>query len=200
MEKETVTFNDMPSVVTEIRDDVKGIKEQLQILLKKMESSHTDSPERVSMSVEDLAKYLCMPAKTVYDKLKKGDIPAYKPGKHWVAYKDEVDDWLETTRKNPAVESDEEIVERLDNLRNTHTSKEETTVESNPQPQPAVPFFDGKKVPPTLKEIQAYIVANHLATEADKFYAYYCERNWMTSGNAPVQNWISLLNAWDKRK
>lgn len=42
-------------------------------------------------------------------KLANGTIPATKPGKRYVLYKDELDKWLEANRKNPVpLTADEE--------------------------------------------------------------------------------------------
>ncbi len=53
------------------------------------------------MSVEEAADYLKMPKRTLYEKLRKGEIPASKPGKRYVLYQDEIDKWLKVNRKNP---------------------------------------------------------------------------------------------------
>ena len=70
MVKETLTFNDLPRVVAELRDEVVGMKVVL------------------------------MPLNTLYMKLQKGEVPGSKPGKRWVLFNDELDKWLEVKRKN----------------------------------------------------------------------------------------------------
>lgn len=52
--------------------------------------------------------YLKMPLSTFYYKVKKDDIPVIKQGKHLYIYRDELDKWLESSRKNPAPQSFEE--------------------------------------------------------------------------------------------
>ena len=61
------------------------------------------------MSVEEASAYLRIPLGTFYMKLANGTIPATKPGKRYVLYKDELDKWLEANRKNPVpLTADEE--------------------------------------------------------------------------------------------
>ncbi|KAB4162651.1 excisionase, partial [Bacteroides uniformis] len=48
-----------------------------------------------------------------YMKLSEGTIPATKPGKRYCLYRDELDKWLETARKNPIPLSDEELNKSL---------------------------------------------------------------------------------------
>ena len=67
----------------------------------------------VPMSVEEAAEYLGIPKGTLYMKLSEGSIPATKPGKRYCLYRDELDKWLESSRKNPVPLSDEELSESL---------------------------------------------------------------------------------------
>ena len=83
MEKTMITFNDLPEVVAQLRDEVM-------------------SPE-----------YLGIPKGTLYMKLSEGSIPATKPGKRYCLYRDELDKWLESSRKNPVPLSDEELCESI---------------------------------------------------------------------------------------
>lgn len=53
------------------------------------------------------------PLSTFYYKVKKDDIPVIKQGKHLYIYRDELDIWLESCRKNPAPQSFEEENESM---------------------------------------------------------------------------------------
>ena len=97
-QKGTVTFNDLPSMVTKILDEVSETKQLVSDLLKKEKPQHEDRHK--PMTVSEAAKYLTIPLPTLYDKLVKGEIPATKPGKRYVLYRDELDKWLESHRKN----------------------------------------------------------------------------------------------------
>jgi len=67
----------------------------------------------VPMSVDEAAEYLGIPKGTLYMKLSDGSIPATKPGKRYCLYRDELDRWLESSRKNPVPLSDEELGESM---------------------------------------------------------------------------------------
>lgn len=112
MSAETLTFNDLPEVTAGLRMDVSEIKQMLLVLMARMDKPQKEN-RHVPMSVSDAAKYLCMPAKTVYSKLEDGTIPGAKPGKRWVLYQDEVDRWLDTTRKTEVPMTAEEQNEAI---------------------------------------------------------------------------------------
>ena len=101
-----LTFNDLPQVVAELRDEVISMKQMLTSLQKEkgQRKENTHRP----MSVEEAAEYLKIPLRTLYMKLGNGTIPATKSGKRYVLYQDELDKWLECNRKNPVPLTDEE--------------------------------------------------------------------------------------------
>ena len=93
MEKSILTFNDLPEVVAQLRDEVMSLKsllaEQRSVNNAKTVDTH------VPMSVDEAAEYLGIPKGTLYMKLSEGTIPATKPGKRYCLYRDELDKWLE---------------------------------------------------------------------------------------------------------
>ena len=97
MNKE-LTFNDLPMVVAQLRDEVVGMK-QMIINLQSQNKPHKANTH-IPMSVEEASAYLKMPMATLYMKLGNGSILATKPGKRYVLYQDELDKWLEANRKN----------------------------------------------------------------------------------------------------
>lgn len=101
-----LTFNDLPQVVAELRNEVIGMRQTLDSLRK--ENGQRKENTHRPMSVEDAAEYLKIPLRTLYMKLGNGTIPATKPGKRYVLYQDELDKWLECNRKNPVPLTDEE--------------------------------------------------------------------------------------------
>ena len=102
-----ITFNDLPTVVSRLLDEVAGMKqsqqEQLQILRASMKQDR-----HIPMSVEEAAEYLKIPKSTVYEKLANGDMPGCKPTKSWLLYQDELDKWAEASRVNPVPLTQEE--------------------------------------------------------------------------------------------
>ena len=100
MEKYELTFNDLPEVVAQLRDEVMGMR---ALLLKQQEENrkHKVREDRHKpMTVEEAAEYTRIPLGTLYMRLGDGTIPATKPGKRYVLYQDELDKWLEANRKN----------------------------------------------------------------------------------------------------
>ena len=100
MEKQELTFSDLPQVVAQLRDEVMGLR---ALLLKQQEENkkHQVRDNRHKpMTVEEAAEYTRIPIGTLYMKLGDGTIPATKPGKRYVLYQDELDKWLEANRKN----------------------------------------------------------------------------------------------------
>ena len=100
MTQEVLTFNDLPQVAAQLRDEVMGLK---ALLTKQQEENRKHQVRENShkpMTVEEAAKYTRIPLGTLYMKLGDGTIPATKPGKRYVLYQDELDKWLEANRKN----------------------------------------------------------------------------------------------------
>ena len=98
MNKE-LTFNDLPMVVAQLRDEVVGMKQMIMRLQSRNNPDKANT--HIRMIVEETSADLKMPMSTLYMKLGNGSIPATKPGKRYCLYQDELDKWQETTRKNP---------------------------------------------------------------------------------------------------
>lgn len=111
MEKTVITFNDLPEIVAQLRDEVMSLRSLLTEQRSVNNARTVDT--HVPMSVEEAAEYLGIPKGTLYMKLSEGSIPATKPGKRYCLYRDELDKWLESSRKNPVPLSDEELSESL---------------------------------------------------------------------------------------
>lgn len=100
MNNQELTFNDLPQVVAQLRDEVMGMK---ALLARQQDENkrHLDSEKRHKpMTVDEAAAYTRIPLGTLYMKLADGSLPATKPGKRWVLYQDELDKWLEANRRN----------------------------------------------------------------------------------------------------
>ena len=106
MTNNELTFNDLPQVIAELRDEVSGMK----ALLLKLQNKPPQQRENRHRPVtpEQVAEYTNIPLATIYQKLANREIPGSKPGKRWVIYLDEIDKWLEANRKNPIPLTDEE--------------------------------------------------------------------------------------------
>ena len=67
MEKTVITFNDLPEVVTQLRDEVMGLKSLLREQRSVNNAKAVDT--HVPMSVKEAAEYLGIPKGTLYMKL-----------------------------------------------------------------------------------------------------------------------------------
>ena len=106
MTNNQITFNDLPQVVAELRDEVSGMK-ALLLNLQNRPTQQRENRHR-PLTPEQVAEYTNIPLATIYQKLANREIPGSKPGKRWVIYLDEIDKWLEANRKNPIPLTDEE--------------------------------------------------------------------------------------------
>ena len=106
MTNKELTFNDLPQVVAELRDEVSCMKALLLNLQNKPIQQRENRHRPVTP--EQVAEYTNIPLATIYQKLANREIPGTKPGKRWVIYLDEIDKWLEANRKNPIPLTDEE--------------------------------------------------------------------------------------------
>lgn len=50
--------------------------------------------------------------------------------------------------------------------------------------------------PPTLEEIKKYIKEKQLSVDANRFYTYFTEGNWIDSKGNKVKNWKQKLITW----
>ena len=107
MLNDKLSFDDLPQVVAELRDEVVGMKVALLDLQRGQTKQNMERVRR-TMNVEEAADYLRMPLNTLYMKLQKGEVPGSKPGKRWVLYSDELDKYLEVKRKNAVPMTTEE--------------------------------------------------------------------------------------------
>ena len=106
MKQEELTFNDLPAVVGELCNRITSME---NLLTEKLSKQHVVKEDtHVPMTVQEACAYLKMPLSTFYYKVKKDDIPVIKQGKHLYIYRDELDKWLESSRKNPAPQNFEE--------------------------------------------------------------------------------------------
>ena len=111
MEKDQLTFNDLPTVIGELCDRIASMESLLTEKLSKQ--YETKENTHIPMTVQEACNYLKMPLSTFYYKVKNDGLPAIKQGKHLLIYRDELDKWLELSRKNPVPLTAEEENEKL---------------------------------------------------------------------------------------
>ena len=54
-------------------------------------------------------------------------------------------------------------------------------------------------VPPTLEEVQAYVKEKGYHVDAEFFFKFYSEGNWIDSKGNAVKNWKQKLITWERR-
>ena len=79
MEKDQLTFNDLPNVVGELCDRIASMENLLTEKLSKQ--YETKENTHVPMTVQEACNYLKMPLSTFYYKVKKRRYSGYKTGK-----------------------------------------------------------------------------------------------------------------------
>ena len=99
MTQEVLTFNDLPQVVAQLRDEVMGMRAMLS-RQQELSNKPTKENRHKPMTVEEAIEYTHIPKGTMYMKLEDGTIPATKPSRRWLLYQDELDRWLEANRRN----------------------------------------------------------------------------------------------------
>ena len=105
------TFNDLPTVVGELCEKIASLETTLKESIKNRNEAKENT--HVLMNVQEACEYLKMPLSTFYYKVKNDGLPAIKQGKHLLIYRDELDKWLELSRKNPVPLTAEEDNEKL---------------------------------------------------------------------------------------
>ena len=56
-----------------------------------------------------------------------------------------------------------------------------------------------KFVPPTREQVREYVKERNSSVDADRFYDYFNEGNWVDSEGKPVLNWKQKLITWEKK-
>ena len=112
MSTKELTFNDLPTVVNQLCEQIANLESMMEMhfanAAQKKENTH------VPMTREEVCAYLGGITKSsFYHKVKYGGLPVVKQGKRLLVYRDELDKWLESSRKNPAPQTFEEENEAM---------------------------------------------------------------------------------------
>ena len=112
MQKDKLTFNDLPEVVGELCERISSME---TLLTEKLHQQHNEVKKdtHVPMTVDEVCEYLGISKSSFYYKAKHGGIPIIKQGKHLFVYRDELDKWLESGRKGESPISIEEEHARM---------------------------------------------------------------------------------------
>lgn len=58
-----------------------------------------------TLKIKDLAKYLNVTERTIYNLLERGDLPGFKVGASWRFRKEDIDKWIEESKTNCRLKS-----------------------------------------------------------------------------------------------
>ena len=101
MEKEELTFDELPSVLALVLRKVEGIEknvERIQAAVERTTTQHKDG--HTPMTLSEACEFLKMKRSTMYYHLENGNIPATRKGKNYILFKDELVRWAESGRTN----------------------------------------------------------------------------------------------------
>ena len=92
--QETLTFNDLPEVVSQVLTKVERLERVLNIIKDEVCKKSSPSAEHIPMTIDEACDFL---------KMKKSTM------KNYILFKDELVGWLESGRKSPVALTPEEM-------------------------------------------------------------------------------------------
>ena len=113
---EKITFDQLPQAVTELRQEISGLKNLINALVSKSPAYTADQ----WMNLKELCEYLpSHPAEqTVYGWTSCHQIPFHKRGKRIMFLKSEIDAWLHDGKRKSQKELAEEAAQFIKSKRN----------------------------------------------------------------------------------
>ena len=107
--EEKVSFDQMPTVVSELKDEIRGLKVLIGNLIDRTDAQ----PQDGWMNIEEFqAFHPDHPAKsTIYEWVGKKTIPVHKDGKKLRFLRSEVEEWLNGGRHKTQAELNREALE-----------------------------------------------------------------------------------------
>lgn len=105
----TVNFENLPSAVEALKNEVKEMK---ALLIKKAETQ----PESINpLGIKDVAKLTSLTVPTLYGYCQRNEIPYQKKGNRLYFFKSEIIDWIKTGKQKTLKELNAEADEILCN-------------------------------------------------------------------------------------
>lgn len=106
--------------------------------------------------------------------------------------------WQKIDKTSPSkiVEYDEKTMQRI--FGDDSTNVRRTVTPNKNKKEKEIKGKEEKKfVPPSLEEIQKYIQGKQLKVDAEQFYNYFTEGNWIDSNGNQVKNWKQKVLTWN---
>lgn len=118
MENDKVTFDNLPEMVNELKQELSALKEMVATLLTRTTSLPTESLpaaaevpyKHVLCDIDRACEITNYSKSAMYEYARKTDMPAIKKGKKWTFYEDELAAWMETGRKSEIERENEQML------------------------------------------------------------------------------------------
>lgn len=98
--KTRITFDDLPLLMVELLDQIKVLNDRIHFMEGTMAARLTPDKDRELLTTSEVCKMLKVARITVYRMANRGDIPCYRNGKSLMFYKDEIQEWINSSRTN----------------------------------------------------------------------------------------------------
>lgn len=178
-----------------IFENEKALKVWIWCLLK---ATHTDREQLVGQQIVDLKKGdFVFGRKKASEELKMSESTAYK----YIKLLEKLQ-MISVKSNNKfsvvSIEKWEEYQAKEQQENNKGTTKEQQSNTNKNVKNVKNVNKRGEKVfsPPSLQEIQKYIIEKNLNVDANRFYSYFTEGNWIDSKGNKVKNWKQKVITW----
>lgn len=178
-----------------IFENEKALKVWIWCLLK---ATHTDREQLVGQQIVDLKKGdFVFGRKKASEELKMSESTVYK----YIKLLEKLQ-MISVKSNNKfsvvSIEKWEEYQAKEQQENNKGTTKEQQSNTNKNVKNVKNVNKRGKKVfsPPSLQEIQKYIIEKKLNVDANRFYSYFTEGNWVDSKGNKVKNWKQKVITW----
>ena len=96
----TVHLEDMPDMMVELLEQIKVLGDKIDSMQNANASIQSQKTERELLTTLEVAKMLKVARITVYRMASRGDIPCYRNGKNLMFYREEILQWVDSTKTN----------------------------------------------------------------------------------------------------
>ena len=96
----TVHLEDMHGMMVELLEQIKVLGDKIDSMQNANASIQSQKTERELLTTLEVAKMLKVARITVYRMASRGDIPCYRNGKNLMFYREEILQWVDSTKTN----------------------------------------------------------------------------------------------------
>ena len=96
----TVHLEDMPGMMVELLEQIKVLGDKIDSMQNANPSIQSQKTERELLTTLEVAKMLKVARITIYRMASRGDIPCYRNGKNLMFYREEILQWVDSTKTN----------------------------------------------------------------------------------------------------